>query len=85
MNTKQKIQFIKDANPEAFLFDGFDDCIVGFVSNVRVWVVCYSYEKIIKKLIKRDGITREEAVKFYDHNIYCCYVGEYTPLFLDVL
>lgn len=85
MNAKQKVEFIAQNNPEAVLLDGFDDCIVGFVSNVRVWVVCYDYKKIIKKLQKRDGMTELEAVEFYEHNIFCCYCGDYSPLFLDVL
>lgn len=66
--------------------DGFDDCVLGTVHpwNCKPTLV-YSSESIIKKLIKRDSMTREQAVEFFEYNIDGAYVGEDTPLFLSTI
>ena len=32
--------------------------------------------------MQRDGMTEEEAVEFFDFNIECAYVGEFTPIYM---
>jgi hypothetical protein len=70
---------IQELNPEAMLADGFDDCIMGYDKDGRV---VYSVEEIIATLMERDGMTHEEAIEYYDFNIECAYVGEYTPIYM---
>ena len=48
--------------------DGFDDCDEG---------------KVIKKLMKRDKMTRETALEFYTFNIIGAWVGKQTPVFIE--
>lgn len=56
--------------------DGFDDCVLG---TVRPWngpaVLIYSCEKVVEKLVERDGMSHEEAVEFFEFNIAGAYVG----------
>tara|TARA_B110000495_G_C22648534_1_gene384607 strand:- start:286 stop:588 length:303 start_codon:yes stop_codon:yes gene_type:complete len=82
-NREQKvadlIDVISELNPEAMLADGFNDSIMGYDKDGRV---IYSVENIIHTLIERDGMSREEAVEFYDFNIECAFVGDYTPIYM---
>ena len=42
----------------------------------------YSEEKILEVLVKRDGMTHEEAIEFFDFNIRGAYMGEQTPMYI---
>ena len=68
---------IGEHNPEALFADGHDHAIMGYSQDGRV---IYSYNKIIEGLI--DSMTHEEAVEYFDFNIGCAYVGEYTPIYM---
>ena len=62
--------------------DGFDDCIVGIVQRFNDTFVVYDREKVLKKLMDRDGMTHEEAVEFWAFNQIGAWVGDGTPGFL---
>ena len=72
-------------NDEELLFaDGFDDCIIGVVSGLDIiYRVVYDTGKMISKLIS-DGMTAEEAEEYFDFNILGAYVGDRTPLYVNV-
>jgi len=45
---------------------GFDDCILGICERFgQSDIVAYDKEKVIKKLMKMDKMTRLEAVEFF--------------------
>lgn len=71
-----------DGESETTLLDGLDDAIVGIIRLDCIRAV-YDYEKIIKILMDRDGMSRDEAAEFYDVNIEP--IGDLTggPLFLE--
>ena len=72
--------------PEMMLCDGMDEAFIGTALKPgSVEVACYSVEKIIKILKKRDGMTEEDAWEFYSYNIGDAYVGEHTPIFVEPL
>jgi hypothetical protein len=58
---------------------GFDDAIIGFDEVGRRLV--YDIDKVINILVI-DGMTYDEAVKFYDFEILDAYFGEGTPIFV---
>ena len=63
---------ILDVYPdEQFLkADGFDDCIIGICHRYgQPLLLAYDEEKVIKKLMKRDKMTRQDALEFYTYNI----------------
>jgi len=72
-------QAIVSKNPEAMLVDGHDDALAGYDTKGRA---IYITDHIIGTLMERDGMTEEEAVEFFDFNIECAYVGEYTPIYM---
>jgi hypothetical protein len=67
---------------ELVFMDGYDDCIVGIVSQFgRSDIVAYDLEAVLAKL-QKDGMTEEEAVEYWQFNQAGAYVGEYTPAFV---
>jgi len=80
------IKKILDIYPnENFLrTDGFDDCIIGVSHRYgEPLLLAYDKEKVIKKLMKRDNMTIEDALEFYTYNIIGAWVGKQTPVFIE--
>ena len=64
--------------------DGLDDAIIGKINSFsRKETILYSTQKIVDILMKRDGMSGEEALEFFDYNIIGSYNGEGMPSFLD--
>ena len=86
MGVKDRVQFIKDNFPDVLIADGFDKAIVGVVERYGMnAVVLYNKNKCINIMIKRDGMTEEEAIDFYYYNVVGSHVGDYTPCFAEIL
>ena len=82
-NRAKRIEQLKETiaehNPEAMFADGFDNALMGYSSDMRV---IYSVDQIMETLVERDGMTPDEAIEFFNFNIECAYVGEYTPIYM---
>ena len=64
--------------------DGFDEAILGSITSFgRGETILYSTQKILGSMIKRDGMSEEEAIEFFDFNILRSYNGEGMPSFLN--
>lgn len=63
----------------AVALDGYDDAIVGVSEDGRV---VYDYDKMVKCLVDRDGMTDMEAIEFIDYNTIRSipYAGEFAPI-----
>ena len=73
-------KMIAEINPEALCVDGHDDAIIGIDDNL---CVVYDKDKIISKL--RETMYEDfEAEEYFDYNIGCAYLGEYTPIYITV-
>lgn len=73
-------------DPEMLFADGLDEAIVGVVVRCgQPTLVCYDAEKCIEVLMKRDGMTYEDASEFHYVNTEGAWVGERTPVFLHRL
>ena len=79
----EKLQILTDYYPdEEFLSaDGLEDAIIGVCGEKLV----YSQAKVLDILVKRDGMTDEEALEHFDFNIEGSYMGEKTPIWVDDL
>lgn len=75
-------EYLADVNTDAAFFDGLDEALlgVGFRFGVEP-VALYDSEKCIEVLMKRDGMTREEADDFFGFNIAGAWLGQGTPMF----
>lgn len=68
--TEEEFNEVGDINPEAIIYDGYDDAIIGMASRINLGpVVAYDVDKILEILVERDGMTYEEAMEFFDFNI----------------
>ena len=76
---EQLKETISEHNPEAMFADGFDESIMRYSSDGKV---IYSADQIIGTLMNRDGMTQEEATEYFNFNIECAFVGEYTPIYM---
>lgn len=86
MNVKDKLQFIYEGYPNVLIADGFDKAIMGIVERSGMNpVVLYNKNKCIDIMVKRDGMTEEEAIEFYYYNIVGAHMGDYTPCFAEIL
>lgn len=76
---------LADLNPEALLADGFERALIGYTANYHhPHVAIYDARKCIAILVRRDGMTEDEAEEFLSLNTLGAYVGENGPLFVWV-
>jgi hypothetical protein len=64
--------------------DGFDDAIIGLNYSNGVHRVVYNARKMVGVLTD-DDMTEEEAMEYLAFNTFCAYMGEGTPLYVDVM
>lgn len=85
MGKKEEIIAEFGEDTELIFYDGLDEAIIGTASRINLGpVVVYDTSKIIEILIL-EGLTHDEALEHYHFNIAGGYIGEATPLFLDIL
>ena len=63
----------------------FDAAIMGYIERAGGEpAVCYNKDKVLAILME-DGMDWEEAEEYYYFNIVGAYMGEKTPVFLEVI
>jgi len=68
---------------EGFLkADGFDAAIIG-VSSTGCLV--YSTDKVLEILMSRNNWSYDDAVEYFYYNIEGSYMGEKTPIFINLI
>lgn len=82
MNTDEKKDLLGELSPECLLADGFEDALIGYAEVFSKVIAVYDRAHCIQILMKRDGMTEDEAEDFFCFNVTGSYVGEYTPAFL---
>lgn len=67
MTDKVKRTIIETENKEAVIFTNpsYDNSIIGLDTDQRV---VYSFDKMIKELVKEEGMTETEAIEFIEYN-----------------
>lgn len=74
-----------EENPEALLADGFESALMGIARRTgQPSLAVYDTNKCVKILVKKNNMTYEEAIEFFDFNVAGAWMGENTPVFLDV-
>ena len=85
MSTAENIKNrLADTNPEAILFDGLDDALVGIAtpSGGAGELAVYDYDAILTSLEMR-GMSHDEAHEFADFNIVGLHAGPHTPIIME--
>ena len=44
----------------------------------------YDRNKMVDILIEDEGMTHEDAIEHLEFNTYCAYVGEKTPIYIQL-
>jgi hypothetical protein len=70
---------------KTYMADGFDDAIIGMECSGDVPRVVYSIQLMVHVLCERDGMTEDDAIDFINYNVVGAYVGEGTPIYVDVM
>ncbi len=81
--SKEIVERLSENEPEALTPDGFEDCVVGIVETFHGDVALLSKDMVIAKMIKRDRMSYEDALEFFDFNIKGAYMGDHQPVYLS--
>jgi hypothetical protein len=74
---------LAEENPDALLADGFEEALVGVCRRFgQNPLAAYDYDKCIEILMR--DMSYEEAVEYFEFNVIGAYVGENTPVFLEL-
>lgn len=83
---REQIEEFATANQTSILLaDGLDDALVGLGRRFNDYVAVYDRERVVQVLMQRDDMSREDAEEFFEYNIVGAYVGESTPVFLEII
>lgn len=73
------ISTLEELNPEAIMYDGFDDALVGIIARCGTEpIALYNREKCLEILMAK-GSTFEEALDYFCYNVEGCWAGPHTP------
>lgn len=76
-------RILEEYPDEEFLVaNGLNDAIVGVSTDNRL---VYSVDKIIEILTLEQGMTYEESMEYFCFNIQDAYMGEKTPIFINLI
>jgi hypothetical protein len=79
------LEVLREENPEALLADGFEDAFLGICRRYgQPALAAYDRAKCINILMVRDGMTEDAAEEFFEYNVIGAWVGEGTPVFIEV-
>ena len=73
-----------DAHSEVILADWFEAALLGFGWQFTREVAVYDVEKCLAILHTRDGMSRDEAVEYFEFNVIGAWVGPHTPVFVHL-
>mgnify|MGYP003141252963 CR=1 FL=1 len=77
------ISTLEEYNPEAIMYDGLDDALVGIVSRAGTEpLALYDRDKILKLFVSQ-GMTHEQAEEYICFNIEGCWAGPHTPFLVS--
>jgi hypothetical protein len=77
------IETLKKLNPEARLFDGLDDALVGIAERSgQPALAVYDRQRCIELLADHQECDLLDAEEFFDLNVAGVWVGEHTPIVL---
>lgn len=81
--TRADVDRFADTTGDALLVsEGFDHCIVGIAQQFNSTFVVYDRAKVIQTLVKRDGMSEDDAEEYFDVNIIGGWLGPHTPAYL---
>ena len=77
------LQMLQETNPDALTIDGHDSALIGIGGQFGKCLAVYDRAKIIDNLLAM-GMTAEEATEYCAYNIDGAWVGDNTPIIIDL-
>ncbi len=75
------VDLLAELNPEAVLWAGLNDAVVGIGLRDGLPVAVYDYDGMVSIFLAREnGWSRTDAVEWLNFNVLDAYVGPGTPL-----
>jgi hypothetical protein len=74
-------EIIDQADPDAVVWDGFDEAIIGHDNRGRL---VYDIDLMVETLTRDDEMSEEEAMEFLDYNTLNTFVGDLTPIHIYI-
>lgn len=71
-----------DSGIPLLFIEGHDNAIVGLGRQFNNYAVIYNQKVVVENLEKY--MSYEDACEYFEYNIVGAYVGENTPIFLDL-
>jgi hypothetical protein len=82
--TQQILRWIDETFEVIVYPSGFEDCIVGVGERFGgPPMAVLDVEKMFTKM-EREGMTREEAIEYFEFNILGAHVGEQNPVYMHI-
>jgi len=78
-------KFLANIDEEILLADGHEHAFLGVANTPNGYVAVYSTDEIIDKFMNEDLMDYETAEEYVQYNIIQAYVGERTPIFLEII
>lgn len=70
---------------DLLLADGFDEAFIGVGRRCgQPNIAVYDSEKCIEVLQKGGDMTEEEAMEYFEFNVVGAWVGDHTPMFVEL-
>ncbi len=87
MTAKEKII---EFNGEAILWDGYDEALIGYCSRNAVaiydeGIMIEIAEKLVAAHLDEGDDPRTVAIQYLEHNVWCAYRGDFTPIHVFML
>ena len=76
-------KYLDERGDDTLFADGLDDAIVGLGRQFDKFLVIYDFDECIRVFIK-GGMKENEAVEYFEFNTLGAYVGELTPIFMNL-
>lgn len=68
---------------ECLLADGFESALIGITMGINP-VAVYDINRMIECLFRKEDMTPEDAREYIEFNVIGAYVGEKTPIYIDL-
>lgn len=78
-------KFLANIDEDILLADGQENAFLGLASTPNGYIAVYSTDEIINKYMEEDLMDYETAEEFVQYNVIQAYVGERTPIFLEII
>jgi hypothetical protein len=73
-------------NQDALFADGFDGALIGIIRRYgQESLALYDQGKCLQILMSRDGMSRDEALEYFEFNVIGAWAGDGTPAFAVLL